>query len=136
MKHIGIFVLFSAFFLASGQVKFTAGNNFSLTVPGQKECNGSLFVIEKDKGILELQTRSADGKLIIGNQEFSWQVSVTTLPRLDCITGIIRNTSNRQLLLEPGIKLLVPRKNGDFYWPGFDVFDAGNTPLRRNGFKV
>ena len=135
MKHIGIFVLFSAFFLASGQVKFTAGNNFSLTVPGQKESNGSLFVIEKDKGILELQTRSADGKLIIGNQEFSWQVSVTTLPRLDCITGIIRNTSNRQLLLEPGIKLLVPRKNGDFYWPGFDVFDAGNTPLRRNGFK-
>ncbi|MBE6365867.1 MAG: hypothetical protein E7053_09020 [Lentisphaerae bacterium] len=135
MKHFVLLSLCLALFPLSGQVNFTSQNKFVLNIPGQTGCHGSIFVIEKDKGLLELRTGNANGKLVISNQDFSWEISIEHLPRLDCITGVIRNTSNRQLLLEPGIRLLVPRKNGDFYWPGFDVFDAGNTPLRRLGFK-
>jgi hypothetical protein len=115
MKRFGIFILFSIFLSASAQVNFASQNNFTLAIPGQEDCHGSLFVIEKDKGILDIQIRDVDGKKIITNGEFIWQLAITQLPRLDCVTGVIRNISGRQLLLEPGIKLQVPRQNGDFY---------------------
>ncbi|MBE6376656.1 MAG: hypothetical protein E7050_09350 [Lentisphaerae bacterium] len=135
MKRFLFILGLLSLFPLSAQVKFTGKNAFTLETVRQKSCDGKIFVIEKDKGELPLTCRADGNKLTVGNDDFCWDMTIRQVQRLDRISGTIRNISKRQLLLEIGMKLNVPRKKNDFFWGGFDVQDAGNKPLKRLGFK-
>ena len=94
-----------------------------------------LFVIEYGKGELPLLQKNGNGKVTLSNKDFSWEIAFVKRGKLDNITGTIHNKTKRQLLLEPGMKVVVPRQKGDFYWAGFDVKDAGRKIIARKGLK-
>ena len=128
---IGLLALFSGF----AQVAFTGKTDLSMTTPKGEKLAGKIFVTERNKGVLPLAAK-LDGKtLTLTGKDFVWKAELVKLHRLNKITGVIRNTSKRQLLLEAGLKINAPRKNGDFYWGGFDVFDAKDDAIKRLGFK-
>ncbi len=135
MKRLLLIAGLLSFFSGMAQVDFTGKNTFSVTSAKGKKISGSLFVAERNKGDLPLSCK-LDGKtLTLSNADFIWKSDIVTVPRLDKITGVIRNTSKRQLLLEPGLKISAARKDGDFYWAGFDVFNAGKQNIKRHGYK-
>lgn len=128
---LGLLSLFSGF----AQVAFTGKNNFSITTPKGEKLAGTIFVSERNKGTLPIVGKVEGKDLSLYSRDFVWKAELVKLHRLNKITGIIRNTSKRQLLLEAGIQVDAPRENGDFYWAGFDVFNAEKTAIQRLGFK-
>ena len=135
MKRLFLLLGLLSLFSGMAQVNFTGKNSFSVTSDKGEKIQGTLFVAERNKGDLPLSCK-LDGKtLTLSNADFIWKADVVSVPRLDKITGVIRNISKRQLLLEPGIKISAARKDGDFYWAGFDVFNAGNKNIKRHGYK-
>ena len=121
---IGLLSLFSA----AAQVAFTGKTDISMTTPKGEKLTGKIFVAERNKGVLPIVGKVEGKHLVIHSKDFVWKAEIVKLHRLDKITGVIRNTSKRQLLLEAGLKINAPRKKGDFYWGGFDVFDDSLSP--------
>ncbi|MBO7329159.1 MAG: hypothetical protein J6W00_10365 [Lentisphaeria bacterium] len=135
MKRLSLFLGLLSLFSGMAQVDLSGKSAFTLTSAKGEKVQGTIFVAERGKGELPLECKRDKNALTLSNKDFIWQAKIEKLHRLDKISGVIRNISKRQLLLEPGVKLSSPRKNGDFYWGGFDVFNAGKENIKRHGFK-
>ncbi len=141
MKHrnplVEIFCLIflftaSAFALDAdtAQLQFENGT-FTLhsKLPGKESFQGEFQVLDGLTGQLFQHAEA------LTNSLFEWKFLVSSSEKLFRLDNMIRNLTERELRLEPGLKLLVPREQGDLFWGGFDVLETGEPILQRLGFK-
>ena len=135
MKKFLFLAAMCSFAAAAGTFRLEKGDKFTLTAADKAICGGKFFVAERGKGELKLAARNDQNKKIMGNKEFQITFTTEKAASLTKITATIRNNSKRQLLLEPGLKLTVSPRKGDQFWAGFDILDAEDKKLGREGYK-
>lgn len=141
-KRFQKIVLWSAVFLLCASVRLPALESdtavltlkdgaFTLdtkTLPHEK-LSGGFYVYDGENG------KTYTGRDALENSGFTWTVKPSVSEKLFRMDCVIHNKSRKELRLEPGLNLHVPRRSGDFFWGGFDVVEAGDKPVARLGLK-
>ena len=133
---------------SAGSFRFTDGTGFELDAVNKETLKGNFFVrerseekIKEGKGVItrtlklsEEKSNSADQKILV-TKDFKLTLTLKDTFPMTTITATVKNLSDKQLLLEPGMRLSVKPLKGDQFWAGFDILDAEDKELGRQGYK-
>ncbi|MBE6378781.1 MAG: hypothetical protein E7051_08205 [Lentisphaerae bacterium] len=133
---------------SAGSFRFTDGTGFELDAVNKETLKGNFFVrerseekIKEGKGVItrtlklsEEKSNRADQKILV-TKDFKLTLTLKDTFPMTTITATVKNLSDKQLLLEPGMRLSVKPLKGDQFWAGFDILDAEDKELGRQGYK-
>lgn len=133
---------------SAGSFRFTDGTGFELDAVNKETLKGDFFVRERSEEnikagkkditrtlkLAEEKSKNADQKILV-SPNFKLTLTMKKTFPMTTVIATVKNLSNKQLLLEPGMMIAVKPLKGDRFWAGFDVLDAEDKELGRQGYK-
>ena len=86
--------------------------------------------------VIESVSESQCNKLTLGATDYHIKLVFTPQDNIVLVTGDIVNRSDKELLLQPEIRLEVPRHETDYFFNGLDTLPTEDNPMERLGLKA
>ncbi|MBR2721054.1 MAG: hypothetical protein IKB74_06920, partial [Lentisphaeria bacterium] len=112
----------------------TLKGNFFVRERSEEKIKEGKGVITRTLKLSEEKSNRADQKILV-TKDFKLTLTLKDTFPMTTITATVKNLSDKQLLLEPGMRLSVKPLKGDQFWAGFDILDAEDKELGRQGYK-